>query len=74
MSDHLIIGNKKKKGVAESGAKVMPNVAPEVEKWGALVNWLRTKDYTPDMVRATILAYEKESECTGSESTSKPQD
>lgn len=50
-----------------------PVVSHEVEQWGALVTWLRTKQYTPDMVRATILDYE-EKECTGSESTSKQQD
>lgn len=68
---HLIVGTKK--GVTQDGAKTMPNVSPEVEKWGALVTWLRTKQYTPDMVRATILDYE-EKECTGSESISKQQD
>lgn len=54
-----------------------PQVPPEVEQWGHLVSWLRAKDYTPTMVRATILDYEqkqKEEECTGLDSTLKQQD
>jgi len=37
-----------------------PSVPPEVEQWGQLVAWLRAKDYTPTMVRATVLDYEEQ--------------
>jgi hypothetical protein len=55
--------------------KPEPQIPPEIEQWGQLVAWLRAKDYTPTMIRATVLDYEeREKECTGLESISKQQD
>jgi hypothetical protein len=36
-----------------------PTVTTEVEQWGILISWLRKKDYTPAMVRATIVLVEE---------------